>query len=64
MRLIHTPGESSENLAVWIAEKGVLLPGDDFYKSYSNLSPLRGLRLRSPEKWIASFVKMIERDAD
>lgn len=64
MRLIHTPGESPENLAVWIAEKGVLLPGDDFYKSYPNLSPLRGLRLRPPEKWIASLEKMIELDAD
>lgn len=64
MRLIHTPGESPENLAIWIAEKGVLLPGDDFYKSYPNLSPLRGLRLRPPEKWIASLEKMIELDAD
>jgi alkyl sulfatase BDS1-like metallo-beta-lactamase superfamily hydrolase len=64
MQLIHTPGESPENLAVWIAEKGVLLPGDDFYKSYPNLSPLRGLRLRPPERWIASLEKMIALDAD
>lgn len=64
MRLIHTPGESPENVAVWIPEKGVLLPGDDFYKSYPNLSPLRGLRLRPPEKWIASLERMIPLDAD
>jgi alkyl sulfatase BDS1-like metallo-beta-lactamase superfamily hydrolase len=64
MRLIRTPGESPANRAVWIAEKGVLLPGDDFYKSYPNLSPLRGLRLRSPEKWIASLATMIGLDAD
>jgi alkyl sulfatase BDS1-like metallo-beta-lactamase superfamily hydrolase len=64
MQLIHTPGESPENLAVWIAEKGVLLPGDDFYKSYPNLSPLRGLRLRPPERWVASLEKMIVLDAD
>ena len=64
MQLIHTPGESPENIAVWLAEKGVLLPGDDFYKSYPNLSPLRGLRLRPPEKWIASLEKMLKLNAD
>ena len=64
MQLIHTPGESPENVAVWIPEKGVLLPGDDFYKSYPNLSPLRGLRLRAPEQWIASLETMIKLNAD
>lgn len=64
MELIHTPGESPENIAVWLPAKGLLLPGDDFYKSYPNLAPLRGLRLRPPEKWIASLEKMIELDAD
>lgn len=64
MQLIHTPGESPENVAVWIADKSVLLPGDDFYKSYPNLSPLRGLRLRPPETWIASLDKMIALNAD
>lgn len=64
LQLIHTPGESPENIAVWIPEKGALLPGDDFYKSYPNLAPLRGLRLRSPEKWIASLERMITVNAD
>ncbi len=64
LELIHTPGESPENVAVWLPAKGVLFPGDDFYKSYPNLSPLRGLRLRPPEKWIASLERMIGLDAD
>ncbi len=59
IRLIHTPGESAENIAVWIPAKGVLLPGDDFYKSYPNISPLRGVRLRPPDKWVASLERMI-----
>jgi alkyl sulfatase BDS1-like metallo-beta-lactamase superfamily hydrolase len=63
MQLIHTPGESPENIAVWIPEKGVLLPGDDFYKSYPNLSPLRGLSLRPLEKWIASLERMMTLNA-
>nr|WP_244541546.1 alkyl/aryl-sulfatase [Rhizobium tibeticum] len=63
MQLIHTPGESPENTAIWLAEKGVLIPGDDFLKSYPNLSPIRGLKLRPPEKWIASLEKMLTLDA-
>ncbi|MFT8245307.1 alkyl sulfatase dimerization domain-containing protein [Roseomonas sp. BN140053] len=63
LHLIHTPGESPENLAVWLPAKGVLLPGDDFYKSYPNLSPLRGLRLRPPERWIASLERMLALEA-
>ncbi len=64
LQLIHTPGESPENVAVWIADKGVLLPGDDFYKSWPNLAPLRGLKLRPVEPWIASLDTMIGLDAE
>ncbi|MBD9491157.1 alkyl/aryl-sulfatase [Ensifer sp. ENS11] len=63
MQLIHTPGESPENTAIWIADKGVLIPGDDFLKSYPNLSPIRGLKLRPPEKWIASLDRMLALNA-
>ncbi len=59
LRLIHTPGELAENIAVWIPALRVLLPGDDFYKAFPNLSPLRGVRLRPPERWIASLETMI-----
>ena len=64
LRLIHTPGESPENIAVWLADKRVLLPGDDFYKAYPNLAPLRGLRLRPPRAWIASLEAMMALEAD
>ncbi|MGH8080158.1 MAG: alkyl sulfatase dimerization domain-containing protein, partial [Lysobacter sp.] len=61
--LVHTPGESEENLAVWLPDKRVLLPGDDFYQSFPNLSPIRGIRLRSPERWIQSLDKMLALNA-
>lgn len=63
MQLIHTPGETLENMAVWIADKGVLIPGDVFLKTYPNLSPIRGLKLRPPERWIASLDRMLALDA-
>lgn len=64
LRLLHTPGESEENLAVWIEGARVLLCGDDLYRSFPNLSPLRGVRLRAPEPWIGSLDRMIALEAD
>jgi alkyl sulfatase BDS1-like metallo-beta-lactamase superfamily hydrolase len=64
LHLIHTPGETPENVAVWIPPGRVLLPGDNFYKSWPNLSPLRGLKLRPVEPWIASLERLIALEAD
>ncbi|MDB6455208.1 alkyl/aryl-sulfatase [Falsirhodobacter sp. 20TX0035] len=59
LHLLHTPGESEENTALWRPGPRVLLCGDDLYRSFPNLSPLRGVRLRPPEAWIASLDRMI-----
>ncbi|ELY2906086.1 alkyl/aryl-sulfatase [Cronobacter dublinensis] len=64
MELIHTPGESDENTAVWLPEQKVLLAGDDFLKTFPNIAPLRGLPTRPVEKWIDSLNKMIALNAD
>lgn len=64
LRLLHTPGESPENVAVWLPDQHVLMPGDDFYKSFPNLAPIRGLPLRPVEKWITSLDKMIGLNAE
>ncbi|WED69210.2 alkyl sulfatase dimerization domain-containing protein [Pectobacterium colocasium] len=64
MELIHTPGESDENTAVWLPEQKVLMTGDDFLKTFPNIAPLRGLPTRPVEKWIDSLNKMIALNAD
>jgi alkyl sulfatase BDS1-like metallo-beta-lactamase superfamily hydrolase len=62
--LLHTPGETRENIAVWLPDNRVLMPGDDFYRAFPNLYPIRGTRLRPPEVWIASLQKMIDLGAE
>jgi alkyl sulfatase BDS1-like metallo-beta-lactamase superfamily hydrolase len=57
--LLYTPGETADAISVWLPEKHVLMPGDDFLRSFPNISPIRGARLRTPEDWIASLEKMI-----
>jgi alkyl sulfatase BDS1-like metallo-beta-lactamase superfamily hydrolase len=64
LQLLHTPGETRENVAVWLPDKGVLLPGDDFYKAFPNLYAIRGARLRPIEQWIASLGLMVDLGAD
>ena len=59
LRLLHTPGETRENVAVWLPDERVLMTGDDFYRAFPNLDPLRGGRLRSPEQWIAGLDTML-----
>jgi alkyl sulfatase BDS1-like metallo-beta-lactamase superfamily hydrolase len=59
LQLLYTPGETPDTISVWLPEKRVLMPGDDFLRAFPNISPIRGARLRSPEDWIASLEKMI-----
>jgi alkyl sulfatase BDS1-like metallo-beta-lactamase superfamily hydrolase len=60
LELLYTPGETADTISVWLPEKRVLMPGDDFLRAFPNISPIRGALLRTPEDWIASLDKMIE----
>jgi len=60
LQLLYTPGETMDAISVWLPDKRVLMPGDDFLRAFPNVSPIRGARLRVPEGWIASLEKMIE----
>jgi alkyl sulfatase BDS1-like metallo-beta-lactamase superfamily hydrolase len=64
LQLLHTPGETRENIAIWLPDKRVLMAGDDFYRAFPNLYPMRGGRLRPPEPWIASLEKMLALNAE
>src|SRR5262245_36533501 len=59
LQLLHTPGETADAISVWLPEKRVLMPGDDFLRAFPNISPIRGARLRIPENWIASLETMV-----
>ncbi len=60
LQLLYTPGETTDAISVWLPDKHVLMPGDDFLRAFPNISPIRGARFRIPESWIASLEKMIE----
>jgi alkyl sulfatase BDS1-like metallo-beta-lactamase superfamily hydrolase len=58
VRLVHAPGETNDQLFVWLPEKRVLLPGDNFYKAFPNLYTIRGTLYRDVVQWVASLDAM------
>jgi alkyl sulfatase BDS1-like metallo-beta-lactamase superfamily hydrolase len=58
MKLIHAPGETDDQIVVWLPEKGALICGDDFYWTFPNLYTIRGTPFRSLKNWYRSLDMM------
>lgn len=60
LRLVleHAPGETDDQIFVWLPDKKVLLPGDNFYHAFPNLYTIRGTPHRDLKKWVASLDRM------
>ncbi|HUP92158.1 MAG TPA: alkyl sulfatase dimerization domain-containing protein [Solimonas sp.] len=56
--LQHAPGETDDQIFVWLPERKILLPGDNFYRSFPNLYTIRGTTYRNLKGWAASLDKM------
>ncbi len=59
LQLLHTPGETPDTIAVWVPEARVLMPGDNVFRAFPNVAPIRGSRLRNPDAWLASLTRVI-----
>lgn len=58
IELVHAPGETDDQLFVWLPESGVLCPGDNLYKAFPNLYTIRGTPFRSLKQWATSIDAM------
>ena len=58
IQMAHVPGETDDQLYVWLPEKETLLCGDNFYKAFPNLYTIRGTPYRDVKKWANSLDKM------
>ena len=58
VRLVHAPGETNDQIFVWLPEKRVLMPGDNVYKAFPNLYTIRGTPYRDVQEWVRSIDKM------
>ena len=58
LRLVHAPGETPDQIFVWLPDKRVLLPGDNVYKAFPNLYTIRGTLYRDVLAWSESLDAM------
>lgn len=58
LHLVHAPGETNDQLFVWLPERRVLLPGDNVYRAFPNLYTIRGTLYRDVLEWTHSIDAM------
>ena len=58
IELFHAPGETNDQLFVWLPGKKALFPGDNFYKTFPNLYTIRGTPYRDLAGWVNSIDMM------
>lgn len=62
--LFHNPGETPDQIAVWLPDKKVLLPADNIYRAFPNLYTIRGTPYRDVMEWVASLDRMRDLGAE
>ena len=61
INLFHAPGETDDQISIFIPEEKVLIPADNVYPHFPNLYPIRGAPVRSVRQWantVANFRKL------
>lgn len=58
MVLQHAPGETDDQLYVWLPDLGLAAPGDNIYRAFPNLYTIRGTPYRSLKQWVASLDRL------
>jgi alkyl sulfatase BDS1-like metallo-beta-lactamase superfamily hydrolase len=58
IHLFHAPGETNDQIFVWIPKYKALFPGDNFYRAFPNLYTIRGTPYRDLAGWVKSIDMM------
>ena len=58
IELYHAPGETDDQIFVWLPNHKSLMPGDNVYKTFPNLYTIRGTSHRDVKGWIDSLDHM------
>eukprot|EP01083_Nonionella_stella_P194682 717909_1 len=58
MEIVHAPGETADQIFIYLPEKRVLLPADNIYRTYPNIYAIRGTPTRDARDWTRSLDKM------
>jgi alkyl sulfatase BDS1-like metallo-beta-lactamase superfamily hydrolase len=64
MHMEHAPGETNDQIFVWLPRMKALLSGDNVYKAFPNLYTIRGTLYRDVLGWVKSIDRMRELEPD
>ena len=56
--LQHAPGETMDQLLIYLPDRKTLLPADNYYHAFPNLYTIRGTPYRDPRHWVESLDAM------
>ncbi len=59
----HAPGETDDQLFLFLPDRGILLPADNYYHSFPNLYAIRGTPYRDIRVWADSIDLMLTMNA-
>ena len=51
LELIHSPGETNDQVNIWWPERKIFFPGDNIYRAFPNLYAIRGTASRDTQLW-------------
>lgn len=63
IQFVNAPGETNDELFVFLPEQDVLFTGDNFYQSWPNLYAIRGTPYRDVQAWANSIDRMLTKNA-
>lgn len=64
LELVRLPGETDDQIAVWLPEDRVLCCGDNYYGCWPNLYAIRGSQYRDVAGWVRSLDKLLSFPAE
>lgn len=62
--LVEAPGETDDQIFIYLPDKGVLFSGDNYYESWPNLYAIRGGQYRDVSAWVSALAKMRDLNAE
>ncbi|XP_061166348.1 linear primary-alkylsulfatase-like [Saccostrea echinata] len=60
VRLLKIPGETSDQIGLWIPSFQAFMCADDVYRAFPNIYTIRGAPARDPVDWYTSVQRMLD----
>ena len=64
LKMVSTPGETDDQIFVWLEEDKVICTGDNYYGCWPNLYAIRGTQYRDIAAWIEALDEILACEAE